>query len=481
MKRNILVIFLSVVISVLTSVAVVKHVENSRSFSQTDHQFAQLSRVSLTTQSYPDFTYAAEKCVKAVVHVKVMSKSSVPVYSLFDFFFGYNNPQPLQREQLTAGSGVIIHPDGYIVTNSHVVSGADEISITLENNQTYKAKLIGADEATDIALIKIDAKGLPYLEFGDSDSLRLGEWVIAIGNPYNLTNTITAGIVSAKRRSMSSYDSNFSDGKFRIESFIQTDAAVNPGNSGGALVNVKGELVGINTAIASRTGSFTGYSFAVPASIAKKVVNDFMNFGEVKRAMLGVSMQEIDSEAAKRMNMKDIKGVLVTDVMKGGAADKSGIKPSDIILSINGQPVNSSPAVQEQISKYRPNDKINVEILRDGKSRLISVILQEENSKFLSEGSVNAELQNIIGATLQKASKETLKKLLLRNGVEVTSVGSGKFREAGIKPGFIITYINQVEVNEPSEVLAIIKKSGRSLLVEGVYPDGRVVYYGMGL
>lgn len=374
MKKNLLVIILSVILSGITSVIVINYHERHRERVAMNLPAAQISRVSLTQQSYPDFTFAAENCVKAVVHVKVLSKGAIQTYSLFDFFFGNGSPQPMQREQLSAGSGVIISPDGYIVTNSHVVSGAEEISVTLENNKSFKARLIGADEVTDIAVVKIEASGLPYLEFGDSDALRLGEWVIAIGNPYNLTNTITAGIVSAKSRSMPSYDEGF-----KIESFIQTDAAVNPGNSGGALVNIKGELVGINTAIASRTGSFTGYSFAVPASIARKIVNDFVDFGEVKRALLGITMQDMSSELARERRVRDVKGVYVSDVLKGGAAHKAGIRESDIILSINSKPVNSSPEVQEQISKFRPKDRIKVVILREGKQKELSVVLEGSN------------------------------------------------------------------------------------------------------
>lgn len=374
MKKNLLVIILSVILSGITSVFVINYHERHRERIAMDLPAAQINRVSLTQQSYPDFTYAAENCVKAVVHVKVLSKGAVQTYSLFDFFFGNGSPQPMQREQLSAGSGVIISPDGYIVTNSHVVSGAEEISVTLENNKSFKARLVGADEVTDIAVVKIEASGLSYLEFGDSDALRLGEWVIAIGNPYNLTNTITAGIVSAKSRSMPSYDEGF-----KIESFIQTDAAVNPGNSGGALVNIKGELVGINTAIASRTGSFTGYSFAVPASIARKIVNDFVDFGEVKRALLGITMQDMSSELARERGIGDVKGVYVSDVLKGGAANKAGIRESDVILSINGKPVNSSPEVQEQISKFRPKDRIKVAILREGKQKELSVVLEGSN------------------------------------------------------------------------------------------------------
>jgi serine protease Do len=241
----------------------------------------------------------------------------------------------------------------------------------MEDNNIYKAKLIGKDAVTDVALLKIDARNLPFLNFGESDALRLGEWVLAIGNPYNLTSTITAGIVSAKARSMQS-----NSGKFKIESFIQTDAAVNPGNSGGALVNIKGELVGINTAIASRTGSFTGYSFAIPSSIAKKIVEDLLDFGLVQRALLGIAMQEIDSDLTKEKNLRMTHGVYIAKVAEGSSADKAGIKESDILVSINNVQVNSAPAVQEQISKYRPEDIIKIGIVRDGKQKDLSVVLK---------------------------------------------------------------------------------------------------------
>jgi len=476
MKKNLLVIILSVAISAITSFGVVKYLEKADNGVKSRAQVTQVNRVSLSDQSYPDFTFAAENCVKAVVHVKVLSKGAVQSYSLFDFFFGNGVPQSQERTQLSAGSGVIIRPDGYIVTNSHVVSKADEISVTLENNKTYPAKLIGADQVTDIALLKIEASSLPFLEFGDSEALRLGEWVIAIGNPYNLTSTITAGIVSAKGRSMPS-----TDGEFKIESFIQTDAAVNPGNSGGALVNTRGELIGINTAIASRTGSFTGYSFAVPSSIAEKVVNDLTDFGQVKRAMLGISMQEIDSDLASEKGIKEIDGVYIADVTRGGAAYKAGIRTSDVLVSVNGRPVGSGPAVQEQISKYRPNDKIKIGILRNGKQKEFSVVLEGNDGTSLFVEMSGSEIETLFGATLQKASKDNLRKLGLIQGVEVTTVKDGKFKEAGIRSGFIITHINQEAVGDIKSIETLVRRSGRSLLIEGRYPDGGVVYYGMGI
>ena len=329
-------------------------------------------QVQLEASVWPDFTYAAEHAIKAVVHVKVVKRGQQEVsYSLFDFFFGHGPSQQSPRNQIGSGSGVIISQDGYIVTNNHVIEGASEVNVTLENNHSFPAKVVGADPVTDIALLKIDAVELPFLEFGDSDALRLGQWVLAIGNPYDLTSTITAGIVSAKGRSGLSYD-----GSFKIESFIQTDAAVNPGNSGGALITVTGALVGINTMIATRTGAFAGYSFAVPSTIAQKVVEDIKLYGAVQRALLGIRMQGLTQELANEYGIKELEGVYIAEVMRGGAADKAGIKASDILLHINGVAVNSASAVQEQINRYRPNDKVNLRVMRGGKVLDISVILE---------------------------------------------------------------------------------------------------------
>jgi Do/DeqQ family serine protease len=375
-----------------------------------------------------------------------------------------------------AGSGVIISKDGYVVTNDHVIDGADEIQVTLENNQSFSAKLIGADPVTDIALLKIDAQNLPILLYGDSDALRLGEWVLAIGNPYNLRSTITAGIVSAKARSMPSFE-----GDFKIEAFIQTDAAVNQGNSGGALINTRGELVGINTAIASRTGAFTGYSFAVPTTIVKKVVEDIMQHGVVQRAMLGISMQEIDGNLQKEKGLKTTNGVYIAEVVKGSPADKSGIRENDVLVSVNGVQVNSAPAVQEQVSKYRPKDKISVDIIRDGKQKEFSVVLEGRDAQIAKLEESRAGVLKLFGAELKNASNETLEKLRLKSGIEVLSVSAGKLYEAGVRENFVITHVNQMPVRNIQELQSVIQRSRRSLLIEGVYPDGKVVYYGMGI
>ena len=476
MKKVFVYFLATALVSSLTAFAVVKLTDKERGDYNENPATLPLRNVTLSDQLYPDFTFAAETAVKAVVHVKVTKKGMEQPFTIYDFFFGYGNPGMSPRNQVNSGSGVIITSDGYIITNNHVIEGADEIVVTLEDNKSYKSRLIGRDPVTDIALLKIDANNLPYLTFGNSDSLRLGEWVIAIGNPYNLRSTITAGIVSAKGRSMPATGE-----EFKIESFIQTDAAVNPGNSGGALVTTRGELVGINTAIATRTGSYTGYSFAVPSSIAKKVVEDLIDFGSVQRALLGISMQEIDGDLAKEKGLEGTNGIYIAEVVRDGAADRSGIKVGDVLLSINGVKVNSGPAVQEQISKYRPKDKVDIELLRNGKQISVSVVLQSKSGDDSKTDNTGNGVIKIFGAELKEAPKELLEKLSLKSGVEVLSVSEGKFRSTGIKKGFVITYVNQNQVSKAADISAIIQSSRRSVLIEGVYPDGTVVYYGMGL
>ena len=346
----------------------------------------------------PDLTQAAEKSVHAVVHIttKVKAQSYNGFDNpLFDFFFGpRGNIQPKGNNQepeynLGAGSGVIISPEGYIVTNNHVIEDADNIEVVLNDNRKFTAKIIGRDPNTDIALVKIDAKDLPYLSWGNSESLKLGEWVLAVGNPFNLTSTVTAGIVSAKSRSI-----GIMSGQMPLESFIQTDAAVNPGNSGGALVNASGELVGINAAIASRTGSYSGYSFAVPASIAHKVVDDLKQFGGVQRALLGVEMKPVDDDLAKEKKLSKIEGVYVARITEEGAARQAGIKAGDVIIAVNGNQVNAPQQLQEQIGKYRPGDKVAITVKRNGDLKQYEVVLR--NTK--GDTSIVKESFSVLGA-----------------------------------------------------------------------------------
>ena len=376
MGKKILYLILIVAVSGLTGYFAATRAFDRRAAE--NEEYAQIAGVAtgdkksvpqrrVEVANVPNFSDAAESAVQAVVYVKVAQKANYQGGSLLDLIFGF--PQT-PRDQVGLGSGVIIRPDGYIVTNNHVIAGADVIEVTLENNKVYPAKLVGTDPATDIALIKIDAEDLPAIRMGNSDDLRLGEWVLAIGIPYDLRSTITAGIVSAKGRSMPNYD-----GQYRVESFIQTDAAVNPGNSGGALVNAAGDLVGINTSIISRTGSYAGYSFAVPVNIVSKVVDDFIEYGSVQRAMLGVSITDVTAQLADQADLTEIDGVYVMDVQRDSPAEKGGIQKGDVIKEVNLNAVHNSAGLQEQISKLRPGEKAVVTVFREGHQHEIIVTL----------------------------------------------------------------------------------------------------------
>jgi serine protease Do len=425
-----------------------------------------------------DFTEAAQKTVHAVVHVKVQSTrdNSSNGNPLYDFFFGYHGYEQKQQPVEGFGSGVIISDNGYIVTNNHVIDNANDISVTLNDKRTYTAKVIGRDKSTDIAVIKIDEKNLPYIPYGNSDNLKIGEWVLAVGNPYNLTSTVTAGIVSAKARNIGLLnDENGQSARYSIESFIQTDAAVNPGNSGGALVNIEGELVGITSAIASPTGSYIGNAFAIPVSIVKKSVADLIEFGEVQRAVLGVVLKEIDSEFAKTNNLDKIEGVSVESVSEGSAAEQSGMKQGDIILSIDGFNVNSISELQEQIGRHRPNDKVEIIISRENKKKQISATLRnmEGKTSLVNKG----EVSNLLGATLKEVPSDLKSRLRIKGGVQVEEISSGKFKAAGIQRGFIILQINNKPVESVDDVEKIIASVNGGVYIEGIYPNSNAVYY----
>ncbi len=480
MKKNVLVAIIATLVGAFSVFFGMKayydrypQTENLSVLTDINGNPAQFRTVNLSMDEYPDFTYAAESSVDAVVYVKVVSQGSSNPSSIFDFFFGVPS-QPGGRERVGSGSGVIIREDGYIVTNNHVIEGATKIEVTLNSNQTYTATLVGADPATDVALIKIDAKGLPVIPFGNSDDLRLGEWVLAIGSPYDLRSTITAGIVSAKGRSMPNYT-----GEFKIESFIQTDAAVNPGNSGGALVDKAGRLVGVNTAIISQTGSYAGYSFAVPSNIVRRIVSDLMDFGSVKRALLGVTMTSVNDKIAEEMKLSSINGVYIVEVMKGGAADKAGVKEKDVIVAVDSTRIKTAASLQEAITKYSPGDKAELTIIRDGKTKLVEVTFQgteQETGSEASDGSIA-----FYGSYIKEASPETLSRLNLKSGVEIVSVGPGKMKENGAMEGFVITHVNDKSVSKPQDVLDIVKKSKRAVFIEGKTPMGRLAYFGFGI
>ena len=481
--KNMTTVLLSILAGGLTAFGVVKATapqpasEPTTVVTDAAGNTVEYRTVNLADSDYPDFTYAAETAVESVVYVEVTVQSQSRSIDPFEFFFGFGNGygfgQP--REQRGSGSGVIIRPDGYIVTNNHVVAGATSIQVTLNNNQQYEATVVGTDPATDVAIIKVDATNLPAISLGNSDALRLGEWVLAIGSPLGaqLRSTITAGIVSAKGRSMPD-----NSGEFKIESFIQTDAAVNPGNSGGALVNKKGELVGINTAIVSQTGSYTGYSFAVPVNIVKRVADDLMDFGSVKRALLGITMGTVDKKFADEMKLSSVSGVYINEVLKGSAAEKAGLKKNDVIVAIDGQKVTDASSVQAKVNNYHPGDKATITYIRDGKQQEAQVVFQ---AVIQGEAVVHTDGGVIFyGATLKEADTETLRRLGLKGGVEIVTLSNGKMAEAGAREGSIITYVNGAAVSKPEEVVTKAKKASRAIYVEGVDKNGRSFYFGFG-
>lgn len=426
-----------------------------------------------------DFIAPAEVSVNAVVHVT--TETTVTVRDPFaDLFWGHRVPGQQQQRQ-GAGSGVIVTQDGYIVTNNHVVEGADKIMVHLNDRRVYEGTVIGRDPSTDIALLKIEAKGLATLSYGNSDEVRVGEWVLAVGNPMNLTSTVTAGIVSAKARNINLLQNDPSRDIFPIESFIQTDAAVNPGNSGGALVNSAGELIGINTAIASSTGQYAGYSFAVPVNIVRKVTNDLMEFGSVQRAYIGVSIRDIDTKLAGELAMDRPKGVYVNGLTDGGAAQNAGIKQGDVIVKVGSIDVNNVPQLQEQVGKFRPGDKVPVTVLRDGEETVMNVTLRGREGATVATTRATSGNLATLGADLRSATPDELKALKLEHGVKVTAVNAGKFRSTGIKEGFIITRIDQHEVRSPKDLEQLLADRKGGVLIEGVYPNGMRAYYGLGL
>lgn len=431
-----------------------------------------------------DFTVAAENSVHAVVHIKATSmKKGYAMQSdpFFDFFFGDRGPQQVQPQpQVGFGSGVIISSDGYIVTNNHVIDGSDELDVTLNDNRTFKAKLIGTDPATDIALIKITEDNLPTIPFGDSDKLKVGEWVLAVGNPFNLTSTVTAGIVSAKARGGIMQ----SAGSMKIESFIQTDAAVNPGNSGGALVNTRGELVGINTAIASQTGNYAGYSFAVPVTIVSKIVADLKQYGTVQRALLGIEMASVNDDLVKKYDLKVNEGAYVSKVQDRSAAMEAGVKEKDVIVAVNGVKIKSGSELQEQISRYRPGDKVKVTVMRGKEQKDFSVTLRNKQGNTAVVKEAGTE---VLGAAFKPLSSDLKKQLGVSYGVQVSDLSKGKFQEAGIRKGFIILKVNETKIESKEDIDKVAARvmSGNSgeqaLFIVGVYPNGKTTYYAIDL
>jgi Do/DeqQ family serine protease len=428
-----------------------------------------------------NFEAAAEKTVHAVVHIKTFFKEdSFMADPWHQFFFGDNGYRRNPQQQMSTGSGVIISDNGFICTNNHVINNAEKVEVTLNNNKTFTAEIIGKDPNTDLALLKIEETGLPYITYGNSDEVKVGQWALAVGNPFNLTSTVTAGIISAKGRNINALEANAGRGNYPIESFIQTDAAVNPGNSGGALVNTAGELIGINSAIASNTGSYAGYSFAVPVNIVKKVMADLSEFGTVQRAFIGVSIREIDNKLAEEKNLTLYQGVYVAGLTEGGAADNAGIKEGDIITKIGDTKVNSSPELQEQVSKFRPGDKVNVTVVREGKEKVLALMFKNKNNNTDLMKKEKMSVVKALGAVFEPISNEEMQRLRISNGLKVKQLGQGKLANSGIKEGFIITSIDKKAVNDLEDLGFLETKKG-GVLIEGVYPNGFRAYYGFGL
>lgn len=448
-----------------------------------------------------DFVYAAEATTPTVVHIKStitrqQSRSQQQIPDIFrDFFgddFGGGSRGPQQSE--ATGSGVIISNDGYIVTNNHVVEGAQELEVTLHNKSKFRAKVIGTDPSTDIAVIKIEGKDLPAVTLGNSDAVKVGEWVVAVGNPFNLESTVTAGIVSAKGRGLGIIGQSRRNqmqptaaaaGDSPLESFIQTDAVVNPGNSGGALVNLKGELIGINTAIASPTGSFAGYAFAVPSSIVKKVSSDLIKFGNVQRGYLGISLDDLDSRKAEEYGVKVNDGVYVRDFTENSAAKAGGVSKGDVIVKVDGMNIHSIPELQQSIGLHKPGDKVNVTVNRDGKEKDLSITLRNRTGgSEIIKRDESAAVMSSLGAqfgNLSDQEKQRLSRYKIDGGVKVLSIDGGKFARSQVEEGFIITKVNGKAVKTVKEFEAAIAGKEESMVqFEGLYPDAPYDVYSFG-
>jgi len=435
-----------------------------------------------------DFRYAAKKVTPGVVHVTSTWKASAneqeerqydPFRDFFgDDFFHFFNPYQQRGPVQSSASGVILTNDGYIITNNHVVQDADELDVILHDQRSYKAKVIGTDPKTDLALIKIEETNLSFIEYGNSDEVEIGEWVLAVGNPFNLASTVTAGIVSAKARNI-----NILKDREAVESFIQTDAAVNPGNSGGALVNLDGKLIGINSAIATPTGTYAGYSFAIPVNIVKKVADDLLNFGSVKRGYLGVIIRDMTGDLAKDKNVKFVPGVYVDSLADGGAAKESGIKVKDVIVKVDNMSTETSPQLQEIVSRHRPGEKLVLTVMRDGVEKQIPVTLKAAapGKPVAKKGDEN--VMALLGIEVQELSAKEKQQTGLKNGLKVTQITRGKIQEfTNMKKGFIITKVDGKSVNTKDEFIQLIKQKEGGVMIEGIYPGSSMVYYyGFGL
>lgn len=449
-----------------------------RSILELQQTPTKLTRAAATAEAMGlDFTAPSRIALPAVVHIASEAERGSGNKQIPDEFYEFfGRPPGGSGPSVSTGSGVILTKDGYIVTNNHVVEGATNVRVTLHDNRSYTAKVVGVDPQTDLALLKIDVDDLSFLKLGDSDAVEVGQWVLAVGNPFNLTSTVTAGIVSAKGRAI-----GILQNEYGIESFIQTDAAVNPGNSGGALINLNGELVGINTAIASQTGSYAGYAFAIPAKIVTKVVDDLMNYGKVQRGLIGIRIQSVSQELNDEKGLGTVQGVYVAEVNPGGAADEAGIKTGDVILKADDHVVVTSADLLGYIAQKRPGDKVKLTLLRDKTEMERSVTLRSSAGDTRLAEATRTETDRELGLTFSEPTQEELKALDLTGGVKVENVFPGPASRSGIRPGFIITHVQDQRVSSAEEIQTILKKrmeeGKRGTYIEGKYPKGETAVY----
>jgi Do/DeqQ family serine protease len=493
--KKILAYFLIGIVSAFTALAISHHFSSASTIikeaSTSPFKFASF------TSNLPNdaFVEAAKISTPTVVHINTVIKAkrrdkdprnSNPFFQFFGDPFGGGSPFDMpQQDQEASGSGVIISNDGYIVTNNHVVEDADEIKVYLYNNREYKGKVIAADASTDLAVIKIDAKDLKFIAFANSDDVQVGQWVLAVGNPFNLASTVTAGIVSAKTRNINILRQKA--GNLAIESYIQTDAAVNPGNSGGALVDLNGNLIGINSAIATPTGSYAGYSFAIPSNLVKKIVKDMIDFGVVQRGLLGVSIREVDDELAKDLKLPNIEGTYISEVNKGSAAEDGGLKRGDVIMKVDSAYISNSADLQEHIARFRPGDKVRLEIYRDGNVIKKDIILKSKENKTAlltkDETSKTGDALDNLGIQVEPISSLEAKKLGVSGGLKITKINDGIVKQStNIQEGFVITAINNQPVSKKDDLEDLLSDSrGNGILLEGKYPNQNgLKYYAFG-
>lgn len=474
MKKYILVLLSSLISAILAIILYRQFVEIPQtivvrdvvppSFTNNETAHPEVFDVQTSRKMIPveptTFSEAARRVTPAVVNIKTIQSTGS-----FNFLRGGS-------VGTASGSGVILSSDGYIVTNNHVIKDSDDIRVTLSDKREFEAALVGTDPSTDLALLKVEGSDLPFLRFGNSDSTEIGEWVLAVGNPFNLSSTVTAGIVSAKGRSI-----DILEGQDRIESFIQTDAAVNPGNSGGALVNAKGQLIGINTAIITRSGRYEGYSFAVPANLASKVVKDLRDYGMVQRGLMGVYIDEVDSRRARELGLEKVAGIYITRVTKGGGADDAGLQKGDVIIAINGVRTESLPEMQEQVGRYRPGNAIVVEYFRKGERQKTSIMLRNKSNTTALISAEHRDYLEDVGFALRELS-ESERSTLGINGVRVEKIfHATPIEKTNMDEGFIITAVNEQPIANIDQLVTSLKLANGNVVMEGYYPQDKDKYF----